>query len=391
MANGSEGNGHAVRAEPLPAPLDASKLTITLADTLKPIPAAEDLVFGKHMSDHMMVSTYHPVTGWSAPEIKPYGPFVLDPVSSCFQYSTNLFEGMKAYINPEGKPQLFRPDMNMARMRRSRDRVALPAFDTDELLKLIQKLVAVEQRWIPNAPGHSLYVRPTIIGTRPSLGVAPSDHAILYVVCCPTGPFFRVSRMLSLMAVAEHVRSWPGGTGGYKLAGNYAPTFMPQAEAAKKGYDQVLWCIGDKITEAGAMNFFVSIRRDDGDIDVYTPPNDGLILPGVTRDSIMRLMSAHGTSTTLAGIAEKLHVAEREIHIADIARWAAEGRLLEVFTVGTAVVVASVGRIGVEGKPDLELPKHDGQMGPLARAVHTKLTNIQWGHEQFEGWSVVCE
>ena len=55
----------------------------------------------------------------------------------------------------------------MARMRRSRDRVALPGFDTDELLKLIQKLVLVEQRWIPNAPGHSLYVRPTIIGTRP--------------------------------------------------------------------------------------------------------------------------------------------------------------------------------------------------------------------------------
>ena len=43
----------------------------------------------------MMVSTYHPMTGWSDPEIKPYGPFVLDPVSSCFQYSTNLFEGMK--------------------------------------------------------------------------------------------------------------------------------------------------------------------------------------------------------------------------------------------------------------------------------------------------------
>lgn len=97
-----------------------------------------------------------------------------------------------------------------------------------------------------------------------ALGVAASDHALLYVVCCPTGPFFRVSRMLSLMAVSEHVRSWPGGTGGYKLAGNYAPTFMPQAEAAKRGYDQVLWLIGDKITEAGAMNFFIVLKRDDG-------------------------------------------------------------------------------------------------------------------------------
>ena len=97
-----------------------------------------------------------------------------------------------------------------------------------------------------------------------ALGVAASDHALLYVVCSPTGPYFRTSRMLSLMAVSEHVRSWPGGTGGYKLSGNYAPTFMPQKEAAKRGYDQVLWLIGETITEAGAMNFFVVLKREDG-------------------------------------------------------------------------------------------------------------------------------
>lgn len=87
---------------------------------------------------------------------------------------------------------------------------------------------------------------------------------MLYVIACPTGPSFRVARMLSLKAVNEHVRAWPGGTGGYKLAGNYAPTFMPQAEAAKEGYDQVLWCLEDNITEAGAMNFFAVLKRDDG-------------------------------------------------------------------------------------------------------------------------------
>lgn len=105
-----------------------------------------------------------------------------------------------------------------------------------------------------------------------ALGVAPSDHALLYVVCSPTGPYFRTSRMLSLMAVSEHVRSWPGGTGGYKISGNYAPTFMPQQAAAKLGYDQVLWLIGDKITEAGAMNFFVVLKRDDGGKCLVTIP-----------------------------------------------------------------------------------------------------------------------
>lgn len=174
--------------------------------------------------------------------------------------------------------------MNMARMERSRERVALPGFDTNELLKLIKKLVAIEARWIPRLPGYSLYIRPTLIGTRACkshhgycasaqpvthltvvLGVAASDSAMLYVVCCPTGPYFRTgARMLSLKAVGQHVRSWPGGTGGYKLSGNYSPTFMPQKYANEEGYDQVLWLIGDNITEAGAMNFFVAIKRDDG-------------------------------------------------------------------------------------------------------------------------------
>ena len=119
------------------------------------------------MTDHMLVITYHPVTGWSDPEIKPYGPLSLDPASLCFHYSTNLFEGMKAYLGPDGKPRLFRPDMNMARMHRSRARVALPDFDTAEFQKLIEQFVLVESRWIPSAPGYSLYLRPTIIGTRP--------------------------------------------------------------------------------------------------------------------------------------------------------------------------------------------------------------------------------
>ena len=74
---------------------------------------------------------------------------------------------MKAYLGPDGKIRLFRPEMNMERMERSRARLALPEFDKFELLKLIQKLVAIEKRWIPDIRGYSLYIRPTIIGTRP--------------------------------------------------------------------------------------------------------------------------------------------------------------------------------------------------------------------------------
>ena len=47
------------------------------------------------MTDHMIAAHYDPVNGWSAPQIKPYGPFSIDPASSCLQYATNVFEGMK--------------------------------------------------------------------------------------------------------------------------------------------------------------------------------------------------------------------------------------------------------------------------------------------------------
>lgn len=135
------------------------------------------------------------------------------------------------------------------------------------LLELIKQLVAVDKRWIPRLPGYSLYIRPTIIGTRPQLGVAASDHALLYVIMCPTGPYFNLGpKPISLLAEYENVRSWPGGTGAFKLGLNYAPCFEPQRRAAEMGYMQILWLLGEerRITEAGAMNFFIAVQRDDG-------------------------------------------------------------------------------------------------------------------------------
>ena len=131
----------------------------------------------------MLIMSYEPNSGWSTPVLQPYQPLQLDPASSCFQYCPNLFEGMKAYLGPDGEPRLFRPNLNMKRMKTSAERVALPVssknvlkycllsnqkpIDADALLTLIKKLVAIEKRWIPRLPGYSLYLRPTMIGTRP--------------------------------------------------------------------------------------------------------------------------------------------------------------------------------------------------------------------------------
>ena len=99
------------------------------------------------------------------------------------------------------------------------------------------------------------------------LGLIASDYAMLYVLVSPTGPYFQGKEAISLLAVSENVRAWPGGTGGDKVAGNYSPCFLPQRVASEKGYDQILWLFGEdkRITEAGAMNFFVVLKREDGD------------------------------------------------------------------------------------------------------------------------------
>lgn len=383
-------------AEARPAELDASKLIITLAESLKPLPAPETLVFGQTQTDHMLIVNYDPVNGWSTPEIKPYAPLILDPMSSCLQYCPNVFEGMKAYLGADGKARLFRPRKNMERLARSADRVALPPFNTDVLLTLIERFIQIEKRWIPIKPGYSLYIRPTIIGTRAALGVAASDSACIYVIVTPTGPYFRGgTKPISLLAVSESVRSWPGGTGGHKLGLNYAPGFAPQRIAAKQGYDQILWLLGDdqRVTEAGAMNFFLVAQRDDGDLDIITPPLDGTILPGLTRDSTLTLANAHTSGKLLLpGIpaSQKLHTHERILTMSEITALAAQGKILESFGVGTAVVVAPVGRIGHEGK-DLIIPVHEAGLGPVGKAISTVITDIQTGRRQFENWSVLCE
>ncbi|KAI0055926.1 branched-chain amino acid aminotransferase II [Artomyces pyxidatus] len=373
--------------------IDPSRLTVTHSSSSKDIPLSDDLVFGQVMTDHMLYMTYEPTHGWSAPEIKPYGPLSLDPASSCFQYCPNVFEGMKAYLGPDGTPRLFRPQLNMARMMRSADRVALPHFDTDALLVLIKKLITIDARWIPKARGCSLYIRPTIIGTRAALGVAASTHATLYVIMSPTGPYFKVPSGISLYAVSEHVRAWPGGTGGYKLGLNYAPGFQPQRTAMQKGYQQVLWLLGETITEAGAMNFFVVLKRDDGDLDIVTPPLDGTILPGVTRASVLSLLAAHPVATSLPNLSNgvRLHTHERAITMSELVGWHAGGRLLEVFCVGTAVVVTAVSRIGWEER-EIALPEYGGKgIGPVARALWERLVDIQEGRVEWQGWSVPCE
>lgn len=129
-------------------------------------------------------------------------------------------------------------------------------FDGTELTELIKQLLLIDEGWVPPIETNaSMYLRPTLMGTEATLGVQPSNEAVLFVVMGPVGPYFSTGQVkpISLLANPKYVRAWPGGSGDKKLGSNYAPTLMAQQEAVKKGYQQVLWLYGKdhQLTEVG--------------------------------------------------------------------------------------------------------------------------------------------
>ncbi|KAJ2705679.1 branched-chain-amino-acid transaminase bat2, partial [Coemansia spiralis] len=368
------------------ATFQAATMQTTLTTSPKPLLAKEDLVFGHTFSDHMLAIEWTARDGWGRPQIKPYGPLQLDPSCSVFHYAFECFEGLKAYRDAQDKIRLFRPDMNMARLNDSATRLHLPQFDGAQGIACIKELLRVDKRWVPKGRGYSLYLRPTLIATENTLGVHRANSALLYVIASPCGPYFPTGfKAISLYCDETNVRAWPGGVGNRKLGANYAPSIKPQAEAERKGYQQVLWTIGEdhELMEVGTMNLFVFWRTEAGELELVTPPLDGTILPGVTRDSILELARGWG----------EFKVAERKVSMKQVAQASTEGRLLEVFGAGTACVVTPVRRIHYKGR-DYDVPldaaRPEAQAGPVAARIYETLQDIQYGVTPSK-WSVLVD
>ena len=163
---------------------------VTRTTNPKPRPADETkLGFAKYFTDHMFVMDYDEGQGWHDGRIVPYGPLCLEPSAMVFHYAQEVFEGMKAYRNPEGGVQLFRPMENVRRINSSCERMCIPQLSEEEALAAIEQLVRLEQDWVPSAPGTSLYIRPFIIATTPSLGVHAAHDYLFCIICCPVGAY----------------------------------------------------------------------------------------------------------------------------------------------------------------------------------------------------------
>ncbi|KAF5890788.1 branched-chain-amino-acid aminotransferase, cytosolic, partial [Clarias magur] len=346
----------------------AADTVVQLCESRKPKPESENLSFGTVFTDHMLLVEWSCEGGWEKPRIQPFGNLSLHPACSALHYAVQLFEGMKAYRGQDDRVRLFRPSLNMARMLKSARRACLPSFDGAELLECIRKLVEVDQDWVPHSDSASLYIRPTFLGTESSLGVKKASRALLFVILSPVGCYFSTgNKSVSLWADSKYIRAWKGGTGDCKMGGNYGASIFAQYEAVDVGCQQVLWLYGDEhqITEVGTMNLFLYWINEDGEEELATPPLDGIILPGITRQSILELTRKWG----------EFKVSERYLTMAALCLALKDCRVREMFGSGTACVVSRVGRVLYQGE-NLQIPCAEESESLVSRLLK-ELTDIQ--------------
>ena len=325
----------------------------------------QDPGFGRVFTDHMAVVAYSANLGWHDARIAARQPFAVDPACAVLHYAQEIFEGLKAYRQPDGGAALFRPEANARRFQGSAARLAMPELPESLFIRSLEALVAADRDWIPDSPEGALYLRPFMIASQAFLGVRPASEYLYMVIASSVGAYWKGgARAVSLWVSHDYTRAAPGGTGAAKCGGNYATSLVAQADAVRRGHDQVVFLDAvDRrwVEELGGMNiFFVG-----ADGTLWTPPLSGTILPGITRDSLIRLARDEG-----------LIVREEPYAIEDWRADAQSGRLAEAFACGTAAVVTPIGQVA---GPDYAFRIGDGDTGPITARLLAGLTAVQRG------------
>ena len=318
----------------------------------------ENLVFGKTFTDHMFYCHYRDGK-WQTPEIKPYQPLTLDPSASVLHYGQAVFEGMNAFKDTDGKLWLFRPQDNFNRINLSAKRLQIPEFPESYFFEGMKSLLKLDQDWVQSGTGNSLYVRPFVFASQPSVQASASMEYIFMIICAPVKSYYTGGEINVLIA-EEYSRAANGGVGFAKAAGNYAAQFYPTSEALKKGFQQIIWTDASNheyLEEAGTMNIFFKIKGT-----LVTSPTNDRILDGITRKSIISLAKQDG-----------IPVEERPIKVSEIKEAHENGTLEEIFGTGTAVVVLPIHSFSHQNE-SYRLPKET----PIALQLKEKLVGIQY-------------
>lgn len=358
--------------------------TSTITRTLAAAPrSAEEISailenpgFGRVFTDHMVTIRWTEAEGWSGARLVPYAPIPLDPATNFIHYGQAIFEGLKAYRQPDGSIATFRPEANAARFARSAARLAMPALPERLFLDSIQALVEQDSAYVPDDPEKSLYLRPFMFSTEVGLGVRPANEYLYVLIASPAGAYFpRGVKPVSVWLSTEYVRASPGGTGEAKCAGNYAASLIAQAQAAAEGCDQVVWLDAHEhrwVEEMGGMNLYF-VYGSGEDARIVTPELTGSLLPGITRDSLLSVAKDLGYGSE-----------EGRISTDDWREGNASGELTEVFACGTAAVITPVGSVK---SANHSWAVGDGGSGEVTMRLRHALLDIQTGRSaDVHGW-----
>ena len=326
----------------------------------------ENLGFGKVFSDHMLICDYKKGS-WGEPEIVPFQPMSLMPSAKIFHYGQSIFEGMKAYKDNASNTWLFRPIENYIRLNKSAKRLAIPEIPKNIFFDGLKELLKIDNDWIPNLDGCSLYIRPIVFATGEGFHASPADSYRFLIATAPSGPYF--SGQVKVLIEEKYSRSANGGVGFAKAGGNYAGQFYPTQLAIEKGYNQVIWTddnTHEYIEEAGAMNIFVRINDT-----LITGPTSDRILDGVTRKSIIDIANKEGIPVEI-----------RKFKVSEIIEASKNNTLKEMFGAGTAAVISPISVFGFRNK-DYKLPEIENSyattLKKLITDIQTNKTNDKFG------------
>jgi branched-chain amino acid aminotransferase len=357
-------------------------MTLSVTRTSMPRSADErsailaDPGFGRYFTDHMVQLEWTADGGWQTGRVVPYGPLTFDPATMVLHYAQEIFEGLKAYRQPNGSIAAFRPTANAARFRRSARRLGMAQLPDELFLESLQTLVDIDRDWVPSGSDASLYLRPFMLATEVGLGVRPANSYLYGLIASPAGPYFpRGVQPVTVWLSTEYTRAAPGGTGEAKCGGNYAASLVAQAQATEEGCDQVVWLDAVEhrwVEEMGGMNLCF-VYGSGPSARVVTPALTGTLLPGVTRDSLLTVAQELGYGAE-----------EGKISIDDWHAGNESGALTEVFACGTAAVITPVGAVK---SAHASWTVGDGSPGRVTMRLRRKLLAIQTGEEPDpHGW-----
>lgn len=277
-------------------------------------------------------------------------------LSHVVSYGSSIFEGIRCYATSNG-PAVFRLHEHVRRMADSAKiyRMDLP-YSNDQLAEAMLELVRVNA--LP-----SCYIRPIALRAYGEIGVNPLKNKVdVYLACWEWGQYLGDAALAEGVDVC--VSSWnriaPNTLPALAKAGaNYMNSQLIKMEAILNGYAEGIGLdVAGYVSEGSGENIFV-VR--DGKI--LTPPLGASVLPGISRDSIIRLAEDLGIPLTESIVPREM------LYIAD-----------EVFFSGTAVEITPIRSID-----KIRIGK--GSRGPITEKLQKEFFGITSGvkHDR-HGW-----